>query len=63
MIDPDHGEVRHSAGHAHYKNKNGTRELGGGKRDDRLENLDWLCYWCHQNKHAPTKVVPSKMGL
>jgi hypothetical protein len=41
VIDPDYGEVRTPVGHAYPRN--GTRGLVGGKRDDGLENLDWLC--------------------
>lgn len=58
--DPDYGEVIAPAGHAHHKN--GTRGLGGGKRDDRAENLAWLCNWCHRDEHVQAKVVPSKSG-
>lgn len=58
VIDPDYGEVMFPAGHAHHKN--GTRGLGGGKRDDRPENLAWLCSRCHWDEHVPKKVVPSK---
>jgi hypothetical protein len=58
VIDSDYGEVRTPAGHAHHKN--GARGLGGGKRDDRLENLDWLCAKCHRDEHVPAKVIPRK---
>jgi hypothetical protein len=61
VIDPDYGEVRIPAGHAHHKN--GTRGLGGGKRDDSLENLDRLCSGCHSDEHIPGKVIPSKKML
>jgi hypothetical protein len=61
VLDAAYGEVRYPAGHAHHKN--GTRGLGGGKRDDSLENLDWLCSICHWDEHIPTKVIPSKRRL
>lgn len=32
-------------GECHHKIKRG---MGGGFRDDRLENLEWLCRECHQ---------------
>lgn len=61
VIDPDYGEVRYPAGHAHHRN--GTRGLSGGKRDDSLENLDWLCACCHWDQHIPAKVLPKKKAL
>ena len=58
IIDQDYGDVTVPAGHAHHKN--GTRGLGGGKRDDSLGNLEWDCWWCHRDAHTPKKVVPKK---
>ena len=57
-LDEDYGEVVRPAGHAHHKN--GTRGLGGGKRDDSLGNLEWDYWWCHRDAHMPKKVVPKK---
>ena len=45
------------AGHAHHRKRRG---LGGGTRDDRVENQDWLCAECHKREHEPKKVVPGK---
>lgn len=57
VLNPETGEVRQHAGHAmHIK----ARKMGGGFRDDRLENLEWGCYRCHIDEHVPQKVVPSK---
>jgi 5-methylcytosine-specific restriction endonuclease McrA len=36
-------------GEAHHKIKRG---MGGGFRDDRLENLEWLCRECHRIEEA-----------
>jgi hypothetical protein len=36
-------------GEAHHKIKRG---MGGGFRDDRLENLEWLCRECHEAEEA-----------
>jgi hypothetical protein len=55
------GDLMLPAGHAHHKN--GTRGLGGGKRDDSLENLLWLDADCHREAHTPRKVVPKKPVL
>jgi hypothetical protein len=57
-VNKETGEVQRYAGHAHHKN--GTRGHGGWKRDDRIENLDWECWRCHDREHIPQKVVPSK---
>lgn len=46
------------AGEAHHKRKRGS---GGGFRDDRLENLEWLTWSCHRLAHVPRKVVPKKV--
>lgn len=46
---PFHPTDEHPSGHVHHKN--GTRGLGGGKRDDRLENLELLCFVCHLIEH------------
>ena len=54
--DEDTGEVAIRAGHAHHRN--GTRGLDGGKRDDSLENLEWLCWLDHVREHQPKKVIP-----
>lgn len=35
-------------GHAHHIN---LRKMGGGARDDRLENLQYLCGICHRKEH------------
>jgi hypothetical protein len=37
------------AGQAHHVIGRG---LGGGKRDDRLTNLKWLCEMCHCGAHG-----------
>jgi hypothetical protein len=60
VIDPDYGDVMTPAGHAHHKN--GTRGLGAGRRDDGIENLDWLCARCHWDERTPAKVIPSKIA-
>lgn len=49
------------AGHAHHKN--GTRGLGGGKRDDSADNLLWLCASCHHREHIPKHVVPRRVPV
>ena len=36
------------------------RKMGGGFRDDRLENLRTLCAMCHSDRHVPRKVCPPK---
>lgn len=36
-------------GDPHHKIKRG---MGGGFRDDRLENLEWLCKECHRVEEA-----------
>jgi 5-methylcytosine-specific restriction endonuclease McrA len=56
-LDPETGEVRRRAGHAMHGR---ARKMGGGFRDDRLENLDWGCWRCHDREHRPQKVVPRK---
>lgn len=35
--------------HIHHKTRRG---MGGGKRDDRIDNLMCLCYKCHGHMHA-----------
>jgi len=40
-----------SEGHAHHKERRG---LGGGKRNDSLSNLEWLCQSCHIKEHQDT---------
>jgi len=56
--DPETGQL---AGHAHHKN--GSRGLGGGKRDDSLSNLIWLCPGCHYAEHVPQHVVPRRISV
>lgn len=52
-------------GEAHHGK---TRQMGGGRRDDRIfvddkRQLFWLCKGgCHREKHVPKKVVPAKMS-
>jgi hypothetical protein len=62
--DACHRCGRHCAypdGDAHHE---GGRGLGGGKRDDSVEGLEWLCRMCHRGVvHVPAKVLPSKKGL
>jgi hypothetical protein len=36
-------------GDAHHRMKRG---MGGGFRDDRLSNLEWLCRDCHREEEA-----------
>jgi hypothetical protein len=43
------------AGHAHHKN--GTRPGRGSVIS--LENLVWLCAWCHRDEHLIAKVLSS----
>jgi len=45
------------AGEAHHLKK---RKMGGGFRDDRPENLQWLAWECHERAERPVKVVPKK---
>lgn len=47
------------AGHAHHKRRRG---MGGGFRDDRATNLEWLCSGCHTEEHRPKRAVPKKVG-
>lgn len=51
------GEISIPAGHAHHKRKRG---MGGGFRDDRAINLEWLCSGCHFEEHRPKRAVPKK---
>lgn len=47
-------------GEAHHKIKRG---MGGGFRDDRMENLEWLCRPCHRREElsgSRTKMKDSK---
>jgi len=41
---PDVLPVIVRAGHAAHKD---ARKMGGGSRDDKPENLGWLCWLCH----------------
>lgn len=56
-MDPNTGEVRRRAGHAHHI---ANRKMGGGFRDDRADKLLWHCWECHDEDHRPQKVVPRK---
>lgn len=53
----DDGTVIAFAGHAAHIV---ARGMGGARRDDRRENLRWLCMWCHNREHCP-KAVPKKV--
>jgi hypothetical protein len=41
------------AGHAHHKHG----RKGG---DDRIQNLEWCCNFCHFIEHRPLKVIARK---
>jgi len=52
------GEVVIPAGHAHHKRRRG---MGGGFRDDRAANLEWVCSGCHIEEHRPKRTVRVKV--
>lgn len=54
-----YGDLVLIAGHAHHKRKRG---MGGGFRDDRATNLEWLCSGCHLEEHRPRRRVRSVAG-
>lgn len=58
--DEETGEIVAMAGEIHHL---ANRKMGGGSRDDRLENLQLLCWKCHRKEQEPQKVVPAKVHI
>ena len=54
----ENGDVVRYAGHADHIV---SRGMGGAKRDDRLHNLRWSCFWCHNRRHQGAKPCPKKV--
>ena len=58
--DEETGEIRVPAAEIHHKKH---RRMGGGSRDDSLDNLVMSCQRCHSGQHVAAKVVPSKRAF